>query len=79
MLSGHKAFIAMLHVEVTQNNPIVLSFIDLLSQGALKRRAAAEISPETPLYMVEGGNMTTIEGRHAHQYHDIHIIHRSNT
>ena len=62
LLSGHKAFLAMLHVEVTQNNPTVLTFIELLSQGA-HRRAAVQKASNTSLHVVEGGKVTAIHGR----------------
>ena len=53
----------MLHVEVTQNNPIVLSFIELLSQDALKRRVSSNTSSQIPLHVAEVNEMTTIEGK----------------
>ena len=62
LLAGHKAFLGMLYVEVTQNNPIVLTFIELLVRGATNRKGASKTSSQLPLDGVEEGEMTTIQG-----------------
>ena len=53
----------MLHVEVTQNNPIVLSFIELLSRGATNRHEVSHSLSKTALHEAEVGELTTMEGR----------------
>ena len=62
-VAGHKAFLSMLHVEVSQNNPIALCFIEILRQAARGTHRTPSASSQSPLYVVEGGINSATEGK----------------
>ena len=63
LYTGHKAFLAVIYVESTQNNPIALAFIEILSRGLGEQHIAWMNSLQSPLHAAEEGESVVKESK----------------